>query len=78
MDGTGTEKKLSEDKPGGRKEKGIPVLRGVYGFESDLRNTGVRIWRTKASDRTEWKAVVREAKVKLKTVIELKKEQNIC
>jgi hypothetical protein len=31
-----------------------------------LRNMGVKIWRTRALDRTEWVSVVREAKAKLK------------
>jgi hypothetical protein len=34
--------------------------------ELDLRNMGVRRWRTRTVDRTEWASVVREAEAKLK------------
>ena len=36
-----------------------------YDIESDLRSLGrpIRNWETKARNRNEWKAVVREAKV---------------
>jgi len=32
----------------------------------DLRNTGVKRWRTRAVGRIEWASVMRAAKVKLK------------
>jgi len=34
--------------------------------EPDLKNMGVKRWRTRALDRTEWASVVRAAKAKLK------------
>jgi hypothetical protein len=34
--------------------------------ESDFKNMGVKRWRTRALDRTEWASVVREAKARLK------------
>jgi hypothetical protein len=50
------------------------LLRALFYFlyflsvdiESDLMNTGVKIWRTKALGRREWASIVREAKAKLK------------
>jgi hypothetical protein len=42
-----------------------------------VRNTGVKGWRTQASERTELETVVREAKTEIKRVAELKKKQNI-
>ena len=36
--------------------------------ESDLRNMGVKRWRTRALDLTEWVSVVREAEAKLKVL----------
>jgi hypothetical protein len=34
--------------------------------EMDLRNIGVKRWRSRALDRAEWASVVREAMAKLK------------
>lgn len=34
--------------------------------ESDLRNWGIKRWRTQVLDRREWASVVEEAKAKLK------------
>lgn len=39
------------------------------------RNMGVKRWRTRASDRTEWSSVVREAKAKLKELQCYRKEE---
>jgi len=33
--------------------------------ESELRNMGLKRWRTRALDSTEWASVVREAEAKL-------------
>jgi hypothetical protein len=33
---------------------------------SDLKNIGIKIWKTSALDRTKWKPVNSEAKTKLK------------
>jgi hypothetical protein len=38
----------------------------VDDVELDLKNIGVKRWRTRALDRTEWASVVREIKAKLK------------
>ena len=36
------------------------------GVELDLRNMGVKRWKARALDRTEWASVVREAETRLK------------
>jgi lactam utilization protein B len=36
---------------------------------------GVKRWRTRALDRTEWASIVREAKAKLKRAVVLKKKK---
>jgi hypothetical protein len=66
MDGARIVKKLLEHKPGGGRKKGRPRLRWIDDVESDLRNMGVKRWRPRALDRTEWASIVREAKAKLK------------
>jgi len=43
-----------------------PRLRWMDDVESDLKIMDVKIWRTRALDRTEWASVVREAKARLK------------
>jgi hypothetical protein len=43
--------------------------------ELGARNMGVKRWRTRASDRTEWSSVVREAKAKLKGMQCYRKEE---
>jgi hypothetical protein len=65
MDAARTVKNLLEGKPGGGRKKGRPALRWVGVDESDLRNVGVKRWRSRALDRTEWASVVREAKSRL-------------
>jgi len=37
----------------------------VEDVELDLRNMGVKRWRTRGADRMKWTSVVREAKAKL-------------
>jgi hypothetical protein len=50
-----------------RKEiKGRPTIQWIGNVESDLRKMGIKIWRTRALDRTEWVCVMKKAKVKLK------------
>jgi hypothetical protein len=43
--------------------------------ESGVRHMGVKIWRTRELDRTEWASVVRETKAKHKGTVVLKQEQ---
>jgi hypothetical protein len=66
VDGARMVKKLLEGKPGGGRKKGRPKLRWIGDVESDLRNMGVKRWRSRALDRTEWTSIMREAKAKLK------------
>jgi hypothetical protein len=66
MDGDGTVKKLLEGKPGGGNKRTRPKSRRVENVNLNLRNRGVKRWRTRALDRTEWASVIREAKAKLK------------
>jgi len=58
-------KKVFEGKLDGRRGRGRPRLRWINDVEDDLRNLGVKRWRTKALDREEWASIIREAKAKL-------------
>jgi hypothetical protein len=48
MDGARRVKKLLEGKPGGGRKKGRPRLRWINDAKSDLRNMGVKRWRSRA------------------------------
>jgi hypothetical protein len=43
-----------------------PISRWMDDVESDLKNMGIKRWRTRDLERTEWACVVRAAKAKLK------------
>jgi hypothetical protein len=66
MDGARIIKKLLEGKPGGERKKGRPRLRWINDVESDVRNMGIKRWRSRALDRIEWASIMRQAKAKLK------------
>lgn len=51
IDDEKTVERLLIGKPGGGRKKGRPRLRWMDDFESDLRNLGVKIWRTEALER---------------------------
>jgi hypothetical protein len=38
-------------------------LRWLQSGEKDLKNTGLRNWRSKSQDREEWRTIFKEAKV---------------
>jgi hypothetical protein len=59
-DGT-VPKRMLYDGPGGRRKKGRPRLRWLDDVEGDLKERGVRKWRTKAVDRNEWPRILVEA-----------------
>jgi hypothetical protein len=47
----------------GDRKRGRPKKRWINDVEQDLRKLGIRNWRSRAGDRQQWRAVVREAKV---------------
>ena len=59
-------KKIYEGKLEGRRGRERLRLRWMNDVEDNLRKLCVKRWRTKASDREEWAAIIREAKAKLK------------
>jgi hypothetical protein len=53
-------------KPEGGCGVGRLKLRWLDDIETDIKTLGMKIWRLKAQDRTEWTVILREAKGKLK------------
>jgi hypothetical protein len=66
MNETRSVKKMFEGKLEERRGRGRPRLRWINDVEDDLRKLSVKRWRTKALEREEWAAIVKEAKAKLK------------
>jgi transcription termination factor 2 len=66
MNETRSVKKIFEGKLEGRGCRGRPRLRWINNVEDDLRELGVKRWRTKALEREEWASIIKEAKAKLK------------
>jgi hypothetical protein len=66
MDETRSVNKIFEGKLEERRGRGRPRLRWINDVEDDLRELGVKRWRTKALNRLEWASIIREAKAKLK------------
>jgi Na+-transporting NADH:ubiquinone oxidoreductase subunit NqrF len=66
MNETRTVKKTFEEKLQGRRGRGKPRLRRINHVEVDVKELGVKRWRTKALEREEWASIIKEAKVKLK------------
>jgi transcription termination factor 2 len=66
MNETRSVKKIFEGKLGGQRGRGRSSLRWINDVEDDLRNLGVKRWRTKVLEREEWASIIKEAKAKLK------------
>ena len=47
-------KKITLDKPEGRRRAGRPNLRWIDGVTKDAEKLGVRNWRARARDRDDW------------------------
>jgi hypothetical protein len=56
-------KKITLDKPKGRKRVGRPNLRWMDGVMRDAERLGVRNWRSKAKDRVGWRRLLELAKI---------------
>jgi len=59
-------KKIFERKLEGRRGGRRPRPRWINDVEDDLRELGVKRWRTKELEREEWASIIKEAKDKLK------------
>jgi hypothetical protein len=55
-------KKVTLDKPEGRRRAGRPNLRWMDGVMKDAEKLGVRNWRTMARDRDGWRRLLESAK----------------
>jgi hypothetical protein len=55
-------KKITLDKPEGRRRAGRPNLRWMDGVMRDAERLGVRNWRIKARDRHGWRRLLESAK----------------
>jgi hypothetical protein len=55
-------KKVTLDKPEGRRRVGRPNLRWMDGVTKDAKRLGVRNWRIKARDRDGWRRLLESAK----------------
>jgi hypothetical protein len=55
-------KKITLDKPEGRRRVGRPNLRWMAGVTKDAERLGVRNWRIKARDIDGWRRLLESAK----------------
>jgi hypothetical protein len=55
-------KKITLDKPEGRRRVGRPNLRRMDEVMRDAERLGIRNWRTKARDRDGWRLILESAK----------------
>ena len=55
-------KKITLDKPDGRRRVGRPNLRWMDGVMRDAEGLGVRNWKNKAKDRDGWRRLLESAK----------------
>ena len=59
----------------GRREEERPKFRWINSLENDLKWMGVKRWRNKAEDRTAWAIILKEALVKIKCLMPVKKKK---
>ncbi|PSN50508.1 hypothetical protein C0J52_14372 [Blattella germanica] len=62
----GVVKKILDGMIGGSRKRGRPRLRWIDDVEENLKQLGVRRWRSKALDREVWASITKEAESKLK------------
>jgi hypothetical protein len=55
-------KKITLDKPEGRRRVGRPNLRWMDGVMRDVERLGIKNWRIKARDRDGWRLILESAK----------------
>jgi len=55
-------KKITLDKPEGRRRAGRPILRWIDGVMKDTEKFGVRNWRARARDRDDRRRLLELAK----------------
>jgi len=55
-------KKITLDKPEGRRRAGRPNLRWIDGVTKDAEKLGVRKWRARDRDRDDWRRLLESAK----------------
>ncbi|KAJ4429521.1 hypothetical protein ANN_21690 [Periplaneta americana] len=65
MENNRTPKALLGALPVGRRKVGRPKFRWLDDVQADLTKVGIRRWRTRALDRSDWSDVLRKAKAKL-------------
>jgi hypothetical protein len=56
-------KKVLEGKPGGRRKGERPHTEWIDNVENDLRKMGLKRWRLRTADRTEWRGICEAARV---------------
>jgi hypothetical protein len=49
----------------GKRKVGRPESRWLEDIQADVKMTGIKGWRRKAQDRSQWTDFIKEAKVKL-------------
>jgi hypothetical protein len=55
-------KRIFDGNPGGRRKTDRPSKRRLDNVEDDLRLMKVKRWRIRATERTVWARIIREAK----------------